>query len=69
MPSVRVGDIEMYYVEAGAGEPVLLIMGFGGDHTAWAFQMDALSARHRVIAFDNRGVGQTEAPDHPTRPG
>src|SRR4030095_3774416 len=55
----------MYYVEAGEGEPVLLIMGFGGDHTAWAFQMGALSARHRVIAFDNRGVGQTEAPDHP----
>lgn len=54
----------MYYVEAGAGEPVLLIMGFGGDHTAWAFQMGALSARHRVIAFDNRGAGQTEAPDH-----
>jgi 3-oxoadipate enol-lactonase len=55
----------MYYVEVGAGEAVLLIMGFGGDHTAWAFQMGALSARHRVIAFDNRGVGQTEAPDHP----
>jgi 3-oxoadipate enol-lactonase len=51
-------------VEAGAGEPVLLIMGFGGDHTAWAFQMGAFSAHHRVIAFDNRGVGQTEAPDH-----
>jgi pimeloyl-ACP methyl ester carboxylesterase len=55
----------MYYVEAGAGSPVLLIMGFGGDHTAWAFQMATLSARHRVIAFDNRGAGQTEAPDHP----
>ena len=54
----------MDYVEAGAGEPVLLIMGFGGDHPAWAFQMGALSARHRVIAFDNRGVGQTDAPDH-----
>ena len=55
----------MYYVEAGTGSPVLLIMGFGGDHTAWAFQMGAFSARHRVIAFDNRGVGQTESPDHP----
>jgi 3-oxoadipate enol-lactonase len=65
MPRVRVGDIEMYYVEAGAGEPLLLIMGFGGDHTAWAFQMAALAARYRVIAFDNRGVGQTDAPDHP----
>jgi 3-oxoadipate enol-lactonase len=65
MPRVRVGDIEMYYVEAGAGEPLLLIMGFGGDHTAWAFQIAALATRYRVIAFDNRGVGQTDVPDQP----
>jgi pimeloyl-ACP methyl ester carboxylesterase len=55
----------MYYQEVGSGEPVLLIMGFGGDHTAWAFQMADFSARYRVIVFDNRGVGQTDAPDHP----
>ena len=36
MPKVRVGDIEMFYVEAGAGEPLVLIMGLGGDHLAWA---------------------------------
>src|SRR5437899_5420764 len=55
----------MYYLEAGSGELLLLSMGFGGDHTAWAFQIGALSARYRVIAFDNRGVGRTDAPDHP----
>ena len=65
MPKVRVGDIEMYYAEAGSGEPLLLIMGFGGDHLAWAFQVPTLAQRHRVIAFDNRGAGQTDAPDHP----
>jgi pimeloyl-ACP methyl ester carboxylesterase len=65
MPRVRVGDIEMYYQDVGSGEPLVLIMGFGGDHLAWAFQMPDFSARHRVIAFDNRGVGQTDTPDHP----
>ena len=55
----------MYYLEVGAGEPLLLIMGFGGDHTAWALQMTAFAAGYRVIAFDNRGVGRTDAPDHP----
>jgi len=55
----------MFYMEAGVGEPVLLIMGFGGDHTAWGFQVGAFAARHRVIVFDNRGAGQTEAPDRP----
>jgi len=54
----------MYYLEVGSGEPLVLIMGFGGDHTAWALQMAAFSARYRVIAFDNRGVGRTDAPDH-----
>ena len=65
MPKVRVGDIEMFYVEAGQGEPVVLIMGFSGDHLAWGFQIPVFGERHRVIAFDNRGVGQTDTPDHP----
>ncbi|MGH7275821.1 MAG: alpha/beta fold hydrolase [Candidatus Rokuibacteriota bacterium] len=65
MPKVSVNDIEMYYVEAGAGEPLVLIMGFGGDHTAWAFQLRAFAERYRVIAFDNRGAGQTDVPDSP----
>jgi pimeloyl-ACP methyl ester carboxylesterase len=55
----------MYYVEAGAGEPLVLIMGFGGDHLAWGLQLQAFAATHRVIAFDNRGVGQTDSPDVP----
>ena len=65
MPSVRVGDIDVYYTEVGVGEPLLLIMGFGGDHTAWAFQQGAFARRYRVVAFDNRGAGQTSAPDQP----
>jgi pimeloyl-ACP methyl ester carboxylesterase len=65
VPTVRVGDIEMFYQDVGDREPLLLIMGFGGDTAAWAFQIPDFAARHRVIAFDNRGVGQTDAPDHP----
>jgi len=55
----------MFYVDAGAGEPLVLVMGFGGDHLAWGLQLPAFAARFRVIAFDNRGVGQTDAPDIP----
>ena len=65
MPTVRVNDIDVFYQDVGDGEPLVLIMGFGGDTTAWAFQLPDFSARHRVIAFDNRGVGQSDAPDHP----
>lgn len=65
MPKVRVGDIEMFYAEAGAGEPLVLIMGCGADHTAWVFRLRPFAERYRVIAFDNRGAGQTDQPDTP----
>jgi len=38
-------------------------MGWGGDHTAWAFQIPTLAAEFDVIALDNRGAGQSDAPD------
>ncbi len=65
MPRVGVNGVELHYVEVGGGDPVLMIMGFGGDHLAWGFQVPALSARYRVIAFDNRGAGQSSVPDVP----
>jgi 3-oxoadipate enol-lactonase len=67
MPTVRVNDIDLFYQETGppTAPPLLLIMGWGGDHTAWALQVPAFSAEYRVIAFDNRGAGQSDAPDIP----
>ena len=65
MPKVKINGIELHYVEAGRGDPLLMIMGFGGDHLAWAFQVPALSASHRVLTFDNRGAGQSSVPDEP----
>ncbi|MBI3636804.1 MAG: alpha/beta fold hydrolase [Candidatus Rokubacteria bacterium] len=60
---VRVNDIDLYYEESGAGDPLVLIMGLSGDHLAWGFQVPAFAERYRVIAFDNRGVGQSGQPD------
>ena len=65
MPKARVNGIELNYIEAGGGDPLLLIMGFGGDHLAWAFQTPVFAQRYRVIAFDNRGAGQSSVPDIP----
>ena len=47
------------------GEPLLLIAGFACDHTNWSRMVPILASRYRVIVFDNRGVGQTSAPDTP----
>jgi 3-oxoadipate enol-lactonase len=65
MAKVRVNGIELNYLDVGSGDAVLMIMGFGGDHLAWAFQVPALSGQYRVITFDNRGVGQSSVPDEP----
>jgi len=65
MPKAQVNGINLHYIEAGSGDPLLLIMGFGGDHLAWAFQTPVFAQHHRVIAFDNRGAGQSDVPDIP----
>lgn len=65
MPTVKVGDINMYYEIHGEGAPLLLIMGFGMDLTGWMFQVPEFSNKYRVLVFDNRGVGRTDAPDKP----
>nr|WP_313897030.1 alpha/beta fold hydrolase [Streptomyces sp. GC420] len=49
----------------GQGPDVLLIAGLGDTAEAWRAQLDGLSDRYRVIAFDNRGSGRTPLPDEP----
>jgi pimeloyl-ACP methyl ester carboxylesterase len=68
VPSQRVAttDGAVSYRAAGSGPPLLLIMGFGGSMDAWEPSfVDALASTHRVITFDNAGVGKTEALSSP----
>ena len=66
MPIIDAGRWNIHYVEEGQGPPLLLIHGLAGDHTAWAPQIAAFKARHRVVAFDNPGSGQSSTVDAPT---
>jgi 3-oxoadipate enol-lactonase len=63
MPIVKVGDINIYYEIHGEGEPLVLIMGYGGNSGQWFRQVPGLSQEYRVIIFDNRGTGQSDRPD------
>jgi pimeloyl-ACP methyl ester carboxylesterase len=45
--------------EAGAGEPLVLIHGLGTDRGVWNETSDALAERHRVIALDLPGFGES----------
>lgn len=66
MPYATAEDgVRLYYEEAGAGEPLLLISGQGGDHRGWSPIRDDFAARYRVIVFDHRGTGQSDKPEQP----
>ncbi|MGE5661044.1 MAG: alpha/beta fold hydrolase, partial [Ignavibacteriales bacterium] len=44
----------------GKGDPILLIMGYAGSMYMWdPILLKGLSANHKVIVFDNRGIGNT----------
>jgi non-heme chloroperoxidase len=68
MSTVTVGrensaDIEIYYEDHGAGQPVVLIHGYPLSGRAWDKQVPALlEAGYRVITYDRRGFGKSSQP-------
>lgn len=62
MPRIPVNDVSLHYDEAGAGPPLLLIHAFPVGRGMWEPQLAALGRRHRVIAYDVRGFGRSDAP-------
>ena len=68
MATVTVGqenntDIEIYYEDHGAGQPVVLIHGYPLSGRAWDKQVPVLlDAGHRVITYDRRGFGKSSQP-------
>ncbi|HEY4851576.1 MAG TPA: alpha/beta hydrolase [Streptosporangiaceae bacterium] len=68
MPTVTVGqenssDIEIYYEDHGAGQPVVLIHGYPLSGRAWDQQVPVLlDAGYRVITYDRRGFGKSSQP-------
>jgi pimeloyl-ACP methyl ester carboxylesterase len=56
----RVNEIDIAYKILGAGEPLILIMGFGGSMNNWDVNViKELSLHNKIVVFDNRGVGGT----------
>jgi len=55
----------IFYEVSGAGEPVVLIHAFSVDRRMWAPQIASLEKRFRVVRFDQRGHGKSDAPSAP----
>ena len=56
--------VKLAYVDLGASDPaIVFIHGWCCDHSYWADQLAEFAQRHRVIAVDLRGLGESDKPD------
>jgi pimeloyl-ACP methyl ester carboxylesterase len=51
---IVVNGVELHYITAGTGDPVILLHGGQGDYRSWEPQMAALSRYYHVISYSRR---------------
>jgi 3-oxoadipate enol-lactonase len=63
MPTANLGDVSLFYEEAGQGEPVLLVPPSWWPAATWNVGVvPALSQHYHTIIFDCRGTGRSSKP-------
>jgi len=66
MPYLNRDGVGIYYEERGSGPALLLTHGYSASARMWKGQMESLSDRYRLIAWDMRGHDRSDSPDDPT---
>ncbi len=62
MPHAQINGVDLFYDEAGAGEPILFHHGYTGSHDGWEGVVERLRDRFRCIVMDCRGAGDSAQP-------
>jgi len=62
MARIQLGNLSVAFSDVGRGPPVVLLHGLACGKRMWFHQIRALRQRFRVIAYDLRGHGETDAP-------
>jgi len=62
-PSAAGVGVQLHYFSAGEGQPLLAIHGIGGSGELLTAELEPLAQRARLIGYDRRGYGKSEAPD------
>ncbi len=67
MARVKVNDVRINYrLEGKEGAPVLLFShSLATSHDMWRYQIGEFARDYRVLAYDMRGHGDSDAPDFP----
>jgi haloacetate dehalogenase len=58
----QVADVVINHVQAGQGDPVLLLHGYPQNLSEWARLAPLLASTHRVVCADLRGYGDSSKP-------
>lgn len=57
--------VRIAYEVRGDGAPLVLVHGLAYDRAGWGRFPDLLAEHFRVLLLDNRGVGESDAPEGP----
>lgn len=57
-------EMKLHYLEAGVGEPLLLIHGIGQSVYTWRNLFEVFAENYRVIAVDLPGHGKSSRPEY-----
>lgn len=59
---IETRDGNLFVVETGSGEAIVMLHGWPLDHRMFFYQFEGLARNFRVIAMDRRGFGKSTAP-------
>ncbi|HCP15270.1 MAG TPA: alpha/beta hydrolase [Peptococcaceae bacterium] len=63
--TTQIDGIDTHYIDAGQGDTLLLLHGWGASKEAFGPVIEGLRTKYRVIALDWPGFGKTREPDRP----
>ena len=68
MPYARTDDrVRIYYEEHGAGTPLVLAYGIGGNVKMWDVNVPGLARGHRLVLWEPRGHARSDSPEDPAK--
>jgi 3-oxoadipate enol-lactonase len=63
MPFLEAEEKKIYYQVVGEGEPMIMIHGVACDSRYWGDLPEFLAKKYTVVTYDQRGHGQSYAPE------
>ena len=64
MPSLSTDDgVRLHYEETGAGQAIVFVHEFAGDHRSWEPQVRHFARRYRCITYGARGYPPSDVPE------